>query len=173
MATPRKLNVFFGFPSYGGNGGISSEVPDIRDWMIETILTMKKDERVGEIKTETIGDTPITMVRNLFVKHARAIGADVLVMVDSDMGPNYHRDSIPVLGWKPFWDSSFDFLYEHWEKGPVVIGAPYGGPPEVAENMREQILRLLQEPELPGASREAAKIPADRAEELRSLGYVE
>lgn len=135
MATPRKLKVLIGFPSYGGNGGISSEVPDIRQWMCEVAIKTAGDERIEAIETETIGDTPITMVRNRFVEIAKKRGADVLVMVDSDMGPNYHRDVMPVPGWKDFWDTSFDYLYDHYEKGPVCIGAPYCGPPEVKENV--------------------------------------
>lgn len=124
--TPRKLNVFFGLPSYGGNGGISSEVPNIRQWFTETILYCKSDPRIGEIVEETIGDTPITMVRNRFVVNARKAGCDILVMCDSDQNPQLHKHD---LGFQPFFQSSFDFLYKHYEKGPVCIGAPYCGPP--------------------------------------------
>jgi hypothetical protein len=57
---------------------------------------------------------------------ARDYGVDVLVMVDSDMKPD-------VLGGQPgsqpFFKSSFDFLVNHYAKGPVCIGAPYCGPP--------------------------------------------
>jgi hypothetical protein len=52
----------------------------------------------------------------------------VLVMVDSDMWPDMslaHGDPSA----KPFWDTAFEYLYRHYEKGPVVIGAPYCGPP--------------------------------------------
>lgn len=128
---PRKLNIFFGFPSYGGNGGISSEVPDIREWFVEVALEIKKDERIGEIFTKTIGDTPITMVRNRFVTLARRNKCDVLVMCDSDQHPNFHRQE---AGFQPFFPSSFDFLYRHYDRGPVVIGAPYCGPPNGTEN---------------------------------------
>lgn len=124
--TPRKLNVHFFFPSYGGNGGISSEVPNIRQWFVETILYCKSDPRIAEITEETLADTPITMSRNRAVVNARKAGADVLVMIDSDQNPNIHKDD---LGFKPFFASSFDFLYKHYDKGPVAICAPYCGPP--------------------------------------------
>ena len=122
----RELNVFMAFPSYGGNGGISSEVPDIRRWMCSIVTQMKMDDRIGTISELTLGDTPITMVRNRFVMEARAAKADVLVMVDSDMNPFRHSQE---PGFKEFFFSSFDFLYEHYDEGPVVIGAPYAGPP--------------------------------------------
>lgn len=129
----RKLNVLICFPAYGGNGGISSEVPDVRKWMCNVLMDTQDDERIGWVETYTVGDTPITMVRNRFVKEARKRGADVLVMVDSDQGPDYHLGRDPSA--KPFFTTSFDFLYENYDKGPHVIGAPYGGPPEVHENV--------------------------------------
>lgn len=134
MATPRRLKVMFAFPSYGGNGGISSEVPDVRKWMCRILPGVKEDERIVDPIAEiTLGDTPITMVRNRFVVEARKVGADVLVMCDSDMNPLKHAHE---KDWKEFFQSSFDFLYSHYDKGPCVIGAPYCGPPgDVGENV--------------------------------------
>lgn len=127
--TPYKLNVFFAFFPYGGNGGVSSEHPSIRTWFTQTVLKCKADPRVGDIQTKDFSDTPITMTRNRAVEEAKKAGADVLIMCDSDQKPDV------VLGMdafaKPFWDSSFDFLYKHYPHGPVVIGAPYCGPPPV------------------------------------------
>lgn len=121
------LDIFFGFPSYGGNGGISSEHPDIREWWAELVLKMRNDPRIGSVTTKVIGDTPVTMVRNKFVRLARASGAHVLVMVDSDQSPNFHRGE---SDWKPFFETAFDFLYERYTKGKVTcVGAPYCGPP--------------------------------------------
>ena len=121
------LDIFFGFPSYGGNGGISSEHPDIREWWAELVLKMRDDPRIGSVTTKVIGDTPVTMVRNKFVQLARASGAHVLVMVDSDQSPNFHRGE---SDWKPFFETAFDFLYERYTKGKVTcVGAPYCGPP--------------------------------------------
>jgi predicted O-methyltransferase YrrM len=127
MSRPEKLNVFIGVPSYGGNGGIASEHPDVRDWLIRTIVEMKSDPRIGKVVWHTANDTPITMVRNDFVELAREQDCQVLVMVDSDMSPDLYLGVDPNA--KPFWKSSFELLWDHYEKGPVVIGAPYCGPP--------------------------------------------
>lgn len=109
--------------SYGGNGGISSEVPDIREWMVPTVSALSQDPRVTDVQIWNLSDTPITMTRNRSVLMARDYGVDVLVMVDSDMKPDMYKEG------KPFVQSSLDFLIEHYPKGPVVIGAPYCGPP--------------------------------------------
>ncbi len=132
---PRKLNVAISRFPYGGNGGISSEHPDIADWLVVNIPKIVTDERVGKHFLQRHSDTPITMTRNRAVQEARAVGADVLLMIDSDMGPDAHLASTPFKHpltnplAKPFWKSSFDFLYEHWERGPVAVCAPYCGPP--------------------------------------------
>lgn len=127
-----KLNVFVGFPSYGGNGGISSEVPDIREWWVDTYLKMKADPRVGKVVSYTVGDTPVTMVRNRFVRLAREQGCHLLMMVDSDQSPDKHKHE---PWYKPFWDVAFDEIYRHYQHGPLVIGAPYCGPPGAGENV--------------------------------------
>lgn len=124
--TPRKLNVFFANFAYAGNGGYSSEHPDIRAWFTQTILWCKNDPRVGEIVTETLSDTPITMTRNLAVLKAREAKCDVLVFCDSDQSPVLHAGE---KDFQPFFPSSFEFLYKHYDKGPVAIGCPYCGPP--------------------------------------------
>lgn len=126
----RKLDVLFTFFPYGGNGGISSEVPDIREWMVKTILDCRGEwakDRIGRISSENFSDTPITLTRNRAVTYAREHKFDVLVMCDSDQKPDMYVGSDPEA--KPFFQSSFDYLYQHWEKGPVCIGAPYCGPP--------------------------------------------
>jgi hypothetical protein len=123
----RKLNVCFSFYPYSGNGGGSgAECPDIRRWYTKLMLKLVKDERIDEIHERSITDTPITMSRNRAVLEARELKADVLVMVDSDQHPELH---IGEPGIKPFFESSFDFLYERYDRGPVVVGAPYCGPP--------------------------------------------
>ena len=118
----RKLNVGLVTFSYGGNGGISSEVPDVREWMVPLVAEASRDPRIENIRIWNLADTPITMTRNRAVLQAREFGLDVLVMIDSDMKPD-------LEGSKKFFPSSFDFLYDHYDKGPVVIGAPYCGPP--------------------------------------------
>ena len=112
--------------SYGGNGGISSEVPDIREWMVPTVSAAAKDPRIEAVRIWNLSDTPITMTRNRAVIMAREFGVDVLVMIDSDMKPDAHAGEAMA---KPFFASSFDFLVNHYAKGPCVIGAPYCGPP--------------------------------------------
>lgn len=124
---PRKLNILICRAPYGGNGGISNEHPSIGDWLIETVAAMKSDPRIGDVKRVSIADTPITMVRNRFVEIGRKLGSDAILMVDSDQYPDYELEQGDRTA-KPFWNTSFDFLYEHWERGPCVIGAPYCGP---------------------------------------------
>jgi len=124
--TPRKLSVAFAFFSYGGNGGISSEVPDIRSWYARTLLKASKDERIEHVYEFELADTPITMTRNRSVLMSRKAQADVLVMIDSDQKPDMY---LGQPGVKPFFESSFDFIYDNYAKGPHVVGAPYCGPP--------------------------------------------
>ena len=116
----RKFDIGLCTFSYGGNGGISSEVPDIREWMVPLVAKYSKDERVKNIKIWNLADTPITMTRNRCVLQARDYGIDILVMIDSDMKPDLSGD---------FFGTSLDFLIEHYAAGPVCIGAPYCGPP--------------------------------------------
>ena len=137
--TPAKLNVFFSFYPYSGSGGVSSEHPSIRKWFARTLMAVKRDERIANIHTEDYADTPITMTRNRAVCQARNVGADVLVMIDSDQWPDLYLPSGGIddlygvqksAEAKPFFESSFDFLYSRRIEGkPVVVGAPYCGPP--------------------------------------------
>ena len=117
-----KLKVGICSFSYGGNGGIRSEVPDVRDWMLDTFAWARKEPRIESLVNYEISDTPITMTRNKSVIEARKLGLDVLVMVDSDMKPDCQEDG------RPFFQEAFDFLYRSYHRGPVVIGAPYCGP---------------------------------------------
>jgi hypothetical protein len=94
--------------------------------MTPLVAKLSRDPRVADTRMWNLSDTPITMTRNRAVLMAREIGVDVLVMVDSDMKPDVCGGE---EGAKPFFDSSLDFLIEHFPKGPVVIGAPYCGPP--------------------------------------------
>lgn len=128
--TPAKLKLFFAFFPYAGNGGTSAEHPNIRNWFADTLFKAKQDHRVDEVMTKDFNDTPITMTRNAAVLAARKRGADVLIMVDSDQQMDVELDRNPSA--KPFWDSSFDFLYRRKMLGQVsIIGAPYCGPPPI------------------------------------------
>lgn len=124
----QKFNVGIVTFSYGGNGGISSEVPDIREWMVPLVADISKDPRIDQIRIWNLADTPITMTRNRAVLQARQYGIDVLVMVDSDMKPDVNAGQPDA---RPFFQTSFDFLVNHYAKGPCVIGVPYCGPPPV------------------------------------------
>lgn len=131
MSDRLKLNLFIGIPAYGGNGGVSSLYPEIARWLAELMIELKGDERIGEVHVDFYSDTPITMVRNAYVEKARKLGCHLLLMVDSDQDPNLHRGQ----DWyKPFWNVAFDAIYAHYSKGPLVIGAPYCGPPNSGEN---------------------------------------
>ena len=126
--TPAKLNVFFSFFPYGGNGGCATEHPNIRSWFAQTMVQCNRDERIGKITASDYSDTPIPMMRNRAVCEARDVGADVLVMVDSDQHPDLYIGADPTA--VPFFSSCFDFVYARKMKGMcTTIGAPYCGPP--------------------------------------------
>ena len=123
------LDVAFSWYPYGGNGGCSSEHPNIRRWYADTRSWCEKDPRIGRvISLPDYSDTPIPMLRNRAVVDARKEGADVIMMVDSDQHPDMYVGLDPDA--RPFFQSSFDFLYERKMRGQIsVIGAPYCGPP--------------------------------------------
>ncbi len=114
--------------AYGGNGGISSIIPELALWMMRTAIKMKADPRIDRIKPLILSDTPITMTRNRAVEVALNEGYDMILMLDSDNEPDGYVGSDPEA--KPFWDVAFDFAYGRLLKGePTVIAAPYCGPP--------------------------------------------
>lgn len=132
----QKFNILLSFFPYGGNGGSPSEHPAIRNWAMKTLMRLKEHPLVNPdgIRWADFDDTPITMTRNRAVLAARDIKADILVMVDSDMVPDLYLSgpyakSMHAVSAKPFIDTSLDIFDQWWEKGPVVIGAPYCGPP--------------------------------------------
>lgn len=127
---PLQLNVMIARYPYGGNGATSSESPSVTDWLVETVIKMKSDQRIDLVMPWKKSDTPIPMVRNDSVADAKKSAADLLLMIDSDMNPDHERGLDTEF--KPFWDSSFDFLYERYKKDLLtVVGAPYCGPPEI------------------------------------------
>lgn len=127
--TPRQLSLLVTTFSYGGNGGVSSTHPDVMFYILAQQKKWAKDERISRVGIVELGDTPITMARNKAVLTARAGQYDMLLMIDSDMKCDMLVGSNPEA--RPFWDSSFSFLYDHYEKGPVWVFAPYCGPPPV------------------------------------------
>jgi len=127
--TPRKLDVLIASFPYGGNGASASEHPDVRNYLVKLAPQLKDDERIGRVRLRDWNDTPITMTRNASVKYAQDNGFDVILMVDSDQAPDYLIGQDPRA--VPFWDEAFGFLYDNYDKGPQVVGAPYmGGPPD-------------------------------------------
>lgn len=130
MATERQLSVLIVYYPYGGNGSSSSMHPDICEWLLTTLPKIKADPRVSGVATLPLSETPIPMTRNRSVKIARDAGYDVLLMIDSDQKPDclLGKESDAV----PFWDAAFGFIYNNYDKGPQVVGAPYcgGGPNE-------------------------------------------
>ncbi len=128
--TPAKLNLcIVGFP-YGGTGATSSEAPCLRHWFADVMAAASKDDRIGEVTSFDVSDTPITMTRCAAVREARKLGADLLLMFDSDNYPDFRLGRDPFA--KPFFQSSLDFMYERRKQGLLsVVGAPYcGAPPD-------------------------------------------
>ncbi len=119
---PVKVCVFR-FP-YGG-----SEHPDVTDWLIETSGKMNTDVRISDTHFCRLADTPITMCRNMAIEQAKRLGVDLLVMVDNDVKPDLGQGKYKIPGSLKFWDSSFDYWWNHQDEGPIIIGAPYCGPP--------------------------------------------
>jgi len=127
---PRKFRVGFATFPYGGNGGVSSESPELKHWFTKTRLAIEKDDRIdlsNGVWCLDKADTPITMCRNFAIKAAHQAGVDCLVMYDSDM----HPDNLLGLDStaKPFWEVAFNFFCRWYDRGPCVLAAPYCGPP--------------------------------------------
>lgn len=125
-----KASVLFARFPYG-----NSEVPDVADWLVRTVIKAKADPRIDRVESKRYDDTPITLTRNLCLAEARAAGFDFVCMIDSDMRPDAylettaHRNGLDPLA-QPFWDSSFDHAWEQAEAGkPCLVAAPYCGPP--------------------------------------------
>lgn len=103
--------------------GNNSEHPSEVDWVLNTTLACYADKRVGQLHHWHLNDTPVTMSRNRAVKVAIQQGIDILLMVDSDMGPDHIDPS------SSFWLRALDFIASRWLEAPTVIAAPYCGPP--------------------------------------------
>ena len=122
------------FPGSGSecSGGVT--------WLMETYKKMREDYRVEGVLDITISETPITMSRNRAVKEALAAGCDYILMLDSDMVPDYLVGHDPTA--RPFWDTAWKFMmHRRFEEtkprqepqpeplAPATIAAPYCGPP--------------------------------------------
>jgi hypothetical protein len=133
--TPRKFSVLFAGMPYGGNGGSSQESPNVGEWLIETMLKASKDPRIEHASYTFVSDTPATLSRNRLLRTAVEEGYDFLVFIDSDMYPDVEIAESKDPTAKPFWDSSWEFVMNHYDKGPCLIAAPYCGPPTWEENI--------------------------------------
>lgn len=107
----------------------NSECPDVTDYLVKLVHKLHQDQGIGDIFHKAYDDTPITMTRNKSVKDAQAAGADLLLMIDSDMDPDrgIRKPHYGYANVKPFMDVALPFLLQH--SGPAVIAAPYCGPP--------------------------------------------
>jgi hypothetical protein len=117
-----KYNLAIGRFPYGG-----IERTECVDWLIRIAETVATDPRLDYCWLKE-NDTPITMTRNKMFADACNMGADFLLIVDSDMAPDIelqgrHKDPFA----RPFFESSLEFMLDH--KGPCVVAAPYCGPP--------------------------------------------
>lgn len=126
--TPAKLDILIAMFAYGGNGGVATIIPEVGLWVGERLNEMRQDERIGRVAVARYGDIPLTMERNRVVKDAIDGRYDVILMLDSDNQPDLYMGT---SSWcKPFWKTSFDFLYDrHMRNLPTVVCAPYCGPP--------------------------------------------
>lgn len=106
----------------GGN----CEHPASVNWSINTSMFCRLDPRVGELEHWLLNDTPVTMSRNRCVREAIQQKIDILLMVDSDMGPDIDH-IMDESKW--FWPQAFDFMIDRWPQAPTIVAAPYCGPP--------------------------------------------
>lgn len=118
----RKYDVVFArFP------GNNQEHPASSTWMMRTLMEAKADERVGNIHLWQKSDTPITMTRNQCIQDSLKLGADFILMIDSDMQPDF--DKLGVSSPSKFWPTTFSYACDNYDSGPHLIAAPYCGPP--------------------------------------------
>ena len=85
---------------------------EITDFVIRAETWTKESPLVEDLFHTSIGKTPTPVARNFAVSEAKRINADILVMVDDDMGPN--------PDWFPM---AMTFLFSQPE--PSVIVSPY------------------------------------------------
>lgn len=132
--------------------GSTMEHNHCTSWLMRTLHEMKSDPRIDGILEVVECDTPITMTRNRAVRKAQVAGCDYILMVDSDMGPDYLLSQDPLA--VPFWKTAWEFMVTRREEEdryldelnnefepetyeakafakfpPATIAAPYCGPP--------------------------------------------
>ena len=123
-----KLDVMVAMFCYAGNGGVRMVYHELVSWFAKTYHQMLSDERIGRVRVMYPGDVPLTMERNRVVATAIEGGYDAIWMLDNDNIPDLYAGKQPDA--RPFWESSFDFLYDRTLQGvPTAVVAPYCGPP--------------------------------------------
>lgn len=76
------------------------------NWCIDNVCKMKIDPRISEVFMEVIVDTPITMSRNRAVRRALERQVDYILMIDSDMAPDFYTN----FDAPRFWDVAWEFM---------------------------------------------------------------
>lgn len=103
----------------GGNAEHPAEV----NWLINTVLQCYENNMIAGIEHWFLNDTPVTMSRNRCIRNALERKVDIVLMVDSDIGPDLIDQT------KAFFPRAMDFIARRWNEAPTIIAAPYCGPP--------------------------------------------
>jgi hypothetical protein len=99
------------------------EHSDCVDWLCQSYLWAQNEDTVSSVGLWRLGDTPVSMTRNVALEVARQNHYDYVLMVDSDMSPD-----LKLPGAVPFLPAAWEFALKH--DGPCLVGAPYcAGPP--------------------------------------------
>ncbi len=123
-----KANLSVALFTYAGTGGSASMSPDLCLWLMKFYHEVKMRPDINFLGVKNYSDTPITYTRCLAVEDAKKIGADMILMLDSDNIPDGYLGQDSTA--KPFFPTAYDFAYERLVRGiPTVIAAPYCGPP--------------------------------------------
>jgi len=122
--------------------GNESEHPGSSGYITKLYHQLMTQDDISAVVPWRMSDTPITMSRNRCVKDALDNKVDYLLMIDSDVEPDYLVGVDPTA--RPFWDSSWEFLmrrrrsesnsggfeiYRQKDLNPCCIAAPYCGKP--------------------------------------------
>jgi hypothetical protein len=120
---------------------------DCVTWLMGLPGEAKKTPGVLDFGTQVYSDTPIYMTRNLAVWEAQQEKVDYLLMVDSDIVPDYLVGVAAEA--RPFWRTAWNFMmnrrtreqhikrqHPDWDLAqvlaqvpPATVAAPYCGPP--------------------------------------------
>ncbi|HUU84207.1 MAG TPA: hypothetical protein VM243_11955 [Phycisphaerae bacterium] len=163
----QKFNVLIARMSYGWQ-----ENPDVTDWIVRSILKAKDDPRIGRCVTKAFDNTPTTLARHEAVMHARRpdLDADLLWMIDADMHPD-HCPAEP--GAVDTWSAFMEFAYEHYQRGPFVIAAPYCGRSRSAYGISENVYVFRWRGTETGSPHQRFELAQFNREEAAERGGIE